>query len=106
MNILDKMPKKLIEIMLKEGLTFSISQSELGFYLDLNTGMKSHAHLYYENSKYVLRMRYGEEAEVGTLHDIGYWVRNCLQGRDFMKSAWAFVVDNKGFGLVDELEIQ
>jgi len=106
MDILDKMPKKMIEIMLKEGLTFSISQSELGVYLDLNTGMKSYAHLYYENSKYVLRMRYEEEAEVDTLHDIGYWVRNCLCGIDFMNGAWASVVDNKGFGSSDELEIQ
>jgi len=106
MNILDKMPKNLIEIMLKEGLTFSISQSELGVYLDLNTGMKSHAHLYYENSKYVLHMRYASSPKVETLYDLGYWICSCLCGRDFMNSAWASVVDNKGFGSSDELEIQ
>lgn len=106
MNILDNMPQALIEIMLKEGLTFSISQNTCGVYLDLNTGMKSHAHLYYEEDKYILRMRYENEATVETLGDIAYWIRDCMQGRDFMNGAWASVVDNKGFGESDEVELK
>lgn len=108
MNILDKMPKQLIELMLKEGLTFSITEGAdaQGIYLDLNTEMKSHAHLYYEDNKYILRMRYGNERVVETLGDVSYWIRNCMQGRCFMNGAWASVLDNKGFGKLDDVDLQ
>lgn len=107
MNILDKMPKPLIALMLKEGLTFSIARGADvdGIYLDLNTGMKSHAHLYYENDKYILRMRYGTEGVVETLGDVAYWIHDCMQGRDFMNGAWDSVVANRSFGELDEVEL-
>ena len=105
MNILDNMPKPLIELMLKEGLIFSISQNTDGIYLDLNTGMKSHAYLYYEDTGYILRMRYGAKCVVETLGDIAYWIRDCMQGRDFMNGARASVVANRSFGELDEVEL-
>ena len=104
MNILDKMPKNLIQSMLKEGLVFHLGSNNEGIYLDLQTGMKSHAYLYYENDKYLLRMRYNNEATVETLEDIAYWIKDCLQGRDFMNGSWAGIVD-KGFGELDEVEL-
>jgi len=103
-NILDKMPNNLIGLMLKEGLIFSIAQNARGTYLDLNTSMKSHAYLYYENDKYILRMRYENEAVVETLEDIAYWIKHCLQGREYMNGSWMSIVD-KGFGPIEFSEI-
>ena len=103
MNILDKMPKRLIELMLNQGLAFKIGRSEYGIYLDLNTGMKSHLHLYYEGESYtnagtyIARMRYDEEQVVNDLSDVLYCIKSCKHGRDFMHQGWEVPL-NEGFG--------
>ena len=96
-TILDKMPKRLLQIMIGHGLTFGIGCDEYGVYLDLNTGMKSHAYLYYENNKYILRMRYEAQEVVETLGDVRWLVTQCKYGRDYMNSAWN-IPYKEGFG--------
>jgi len=98
MNILDKMPKRLIELMLGQGLIFSLgSSNKHGMYLDLNTGMKSDLRLYYESGEYIARMRYGEEMVICDFNDLRYAISQCKHGRDYMNTAWVIpLVD--GFG--------
>lgn len=93
-NILDKMPKVLITHMLKQGLIFSIGSDEFDrVYLDLNTAMKSHAWMYYENEEYVIRMRYGESMIVKTMGDVASCIQSCTHNREFMNGAWCRIVE-------------
>jgi len=100
MNILNRMPVLLINLMVQRGLMFSIQKDYTTneAYLDMNTGMKSHAHLYYTNGEFKMRMRYGEEHKIETLGCVVYAVKSCLHGRDFMNSAWGEILDEHGLG--------
>ena len=87
MSILHNMPTKLIEIC-GVGVTLSRDSGGGGWYIDFNTGMKSHLHLYYVNGKYIAKCRYSVEEEIKTFEDFHYVLVNCECGRGFMNADW------------------
>jgi hypothetical protein len=98
MNILDKLPKRLIGLMTGQGIDCTISMDTLHrTYLDLNTMAKSYAHLYHEDGRYIVRMRYDDEEKVQDLNDVLYCVKGCIHGRDFMHQGWVDIL-KEGFG--------
>ena len=95
MSILHNMPTKLIEIC---GVTVTLSRDSGGeWYIDFNTGMKSHLHLYYVNGKYIAKGRYDVEKEIETFEDFHNTLVDCMCGRDFMNLNW-LTIYNEGFG--------
>ena len=94
MSILHNMPAKLIEIC---GVEVTLSRDSKEWYIDFNTGMKSHLHLYYVNGKYIAKCRYGVEKEIETFEDFHNTLVDCMCGRDFMNLSW-ITIYNEGFG--------
>ena len=93
MSILHNMPAKLIEIC---GVSVTLSRDSKEWYVDFNTGMKSHLHLYYVNEKYIAKCRYGVEKEIETFEDFHNTLVDCMCGRDFMNLSW-ITIYNEGF---------
>jgi hypothetical protein len=96
-NILGKLPLRLSNLLVSEGIDVTIANSSRGVYLDLNTDMKSHLYLYYENSRYVAACRYNEEFTVETLGDLHQVILNCYT--NFMNPNWQHLYD-EGFGIL------
>jgi len=94
-SILNNLPANLCKYLISQGLELSFSRdAEQRVYLNLNTGMKSHCWLYFEDGSYVCRMRYDEVQEVKTLSDILYCIKNCKHRKDFMHSVWADIIED------------
>lgn len=95
MNILDKMPKRFLEL--------TRASIQLGWdsnnvpYIDVMTGMKSHLHLYYDDGQYIARMRYDEVRTIEDFEDFFFALRGCMCYRDYMSSQWV-EIHNEGFG--------
>lgn len=94
------MKDQIIEYLVNKGIDITISKSkDYGIYYDLNTGMKSHAHMVFVGMDDCIKiyMRYGEQDSVDlidktldeAIEDLCYIVKGCLHGRDFMSSNWA-----------------
>jgi hypothetical protein len=69
-------------------------------YIDLQTGMKSDLHIYFEDGVYIAKMRYGEQRILEDFSDLHYAIKSCTHGRDFMSGSIVEVYIN-GFGELD-----
>lgn len=88
----------IIEYFVNKGIHITIDKSEdYGIYYDLNTGMKSHAHMVFHANFIKIYMRYGEHNSVDitdkssldeVIEEICYIVKGCMYGRDFLNGAW------------------
>lgn len=96
MSILHNLPIKLIEICNVE-VHLCCNRYTSDWYIDFNTGMKSHLHLYYEDGKYIAKCRYGREDVIEDFHDFHTCLVKCMEGRDFMNSSWIDIY-HEGFG--------
>lgn len=81
----------MIESLVKENIEITIKYDEenLQVYYDLNTGMKSHLHVWYNqsNASCVYHGRYATGL-VADYEHLLWCVKSCLSGRDFMNSYW------------------
>lgn len=96
-NILDKFPVKIVKYLLSIGMEITICADENKVpYLNLNTGMKSHLHLYYKDGCYYAHTRYNHIFKLQRWADLHYCFVSCECGKGFMNSN---NVDfyNKGF---------
>lgn len=92
---------KAIDIIVKAGVQISLSYDtkEHKTYLDLNTGTKSHLHLYLNSDNTVtFKMRYNTVETINLDHyadenelveAIAYLVKSCMHGRDYINFSWA-----------------
>lgn len=96
MNIYDKMPMKFIKWAMDNGMQLTLEKD----CINLNTGMKSQLHLYYEESSYCVRGRYGHFAKITTFWDLYLEVKNCMHGHSYMSGSICRLVDD-GFGEID-----
>lgn len=99
---------KAIDLIVKAGVqvTLVYDTTEHKTYLNLNTETKSHLHLYVDSDDTVtFKMRYGavetfnlsdytDEHEL--LEAIGYLVKSCMHGRDYINHSWAELMVNLG----------
>lgn len=99
MNIYDKFPMKFVRWAVDNGMNLTLEKD----YIDLNTGMKSHCHLYYEDGIYIAKMRYDDEKVIETFFDLYMAVKECEHGREFMSSSIEKLY-NHGFGVDMEWE--
>ena len=98
MNIYDKLPIKFIKWATQHGMQLTLWED----YIDLNTGMKSHLHLYYGGGKYLAKMRYGTVDIISEFSDLYWAIRRCEHGKGFMSGSIEYTYNN-GFGdLSDE----
>jgi hypothetical protein len=96
MSIINNLPTKFIEYW-----TENIGELILGKdYIDIQTGMKSHLHIYFERGEYVAKMRYNEETVLTDFLDLYFAIKRCTHGRDFMSGSIVEVYKN-GFGEMD-----
>jgi len=89
--MLDK--KWFIEI-LKAGIPVSIIYKNDGIWYDLNTGAKSHLHIYPvdggDRGEYIIDTRYDEPhaVHIHQIQDVVWLVRHCMYGRDYANEGW------------------
>ena len=96
MNIYDKLPVKFIRWAVEHGMELTLCRD----YIDLNTGMKSQCHLFYENGKYIAKCRYDMNYTIDDFSDLYYAIRDCECGRGFMSGGIEHLYNN-GFGQLD-----
>jgi hypothetical protein len=96
MDILDKLPINIIREMLTQGheVTLESLNSENKVYLNLNTGMKSHLHLYYEDNKYIAKLRYDQEFVIEDPSDLYKAIRSAEHDRGFMQDSITYFYKN------------
>ena len=91
---------EIIEKLVKNGIQVTMTYNEVKdcVIYDLNTGMKSHCHLMWDNgaNSVVAYMRYDESRYVDDYSDVLWAVKSCLQGRDYMSSAWESLLLKEG----------
>lgn len=94
-------PEQLgLENLINAGGEISIKKDFLGdVFLDLNTGMKSHMYLYYEDGEWIARMRYDYSEPVQSWEEILDLAKECLHGRKYMHAAWKILLTQDGFNL-------
>ena len=79
-SIIHHLPIKFIE-----WWTNNVGALEIGKdYIDVNTGMKSHLYIKYNDGKYFAHMRYNTVNDIETFYDFYQSVRDCAHGRGFM----------------------
>ena len=89
MNILEKLPTKFIQEFITKGghITIAVDCDKVP-YLDLNTGMKSHLHLYYEEvTGYIAKARYDTAYCIETFYDLHKAILECDCGRSFISGS-------------------
>ena len=89
MSILDKLPVSFIKEFVTRGgeLSFEIDRYNVP-YMNLNTGMKSHLHIYYEEDGfYYACTRYDSPVKLTYFFDLHDVIRRCECGKEFMNSA-------------------
>lgn len=94
------MKDQIIDYLVNEGIEITISKDMkpdgYGVYYNLNTQMKSHAHLVFHDKYVKIYMRYGEHDSVDftnktieeIIEDLCWVVKGCMFGRDFMSECW------------------
>ena len=97
MNIYDKFPLVFVRWAVEHGMHLELNKD----YIDLCTGMKSHCHLYYENGKYIAKMRYDKEKVIECFNDLHSAVQDCECYKGFMSGSIAYLYEN---GFPSELE--
>lgn len=97
MSILDNLPIKFLKWYTEHVGYVSINSD----YIDINTGMKSDLHIYYEDGQYIAKMRYDDSQVLETFSDLHYAIRSCEYGRGFMGDN-IIELYNKGFGELDD----
>lgn len=97
MNIFDKMPMKFIKWAMDNGMELTLEKD----CINLNTGMKSGLHLFYEHGVYVAKMRYDTTRVIGTFWDLYLAVKSCMHGRDFMSGRISKLYE-QGFGNIED----
>lgn len=94
MSILENIPTKLIEIC---NVNVTLCRDSEQWYIDFNTGMKSHLYLYYSNNQYIAKCRYGVEKVIETFEDFHGVLVDCEYDRGFMNADWTTIYQ-EGFG--------
>lgn len=104
------MKDKIIEYFVEKGIEITIGKhKDYGIYYDLNTQMKSHAHMVFKENCVHIYKRYGDFSTIVTkiddtecyfdnvVDEICWEVKDCLHGRDFMNCAWEKVLVDGGY---------
>lgn len=77
-TILDRLPIKVIRHVVLLGVNLSFETDGNGVpYINFNTGMKSHLHLYFENGKYVAKCRYNDQCVIDCWNDLHWQLTRC-----------------------------
>lgn len=93
--------QEIVEKLLKGGIFVEMSydnQLEVIKY-DLNTGMKSHCHLYEKDGVTKADMRYDETAIIEDYEDILSAVVGCLHSRGYLNCNWHTLLSNEGYDM-------
>lgn len=84
-----EMPQMVVDLV-NGGVDVTICKSlEYGVYFDLNLKAKSHMHLFKQDDKWFVAMRYDEVYEVEDIDDLRHYARLGMHGRDFINYQWA-----------------
>lgn len=95
----------IIEYFVNKDIHIAIDKSEeYGTYYDLNTGMKSHAHVVFLEDMLEIHKRYDTIEYVSmnrhfddVIDQICWAVKDCLCGRDYLSSAWESILVDGGY---------
>ena len=85
----DEFAEMLMEVV-KGGVEISMFYHKEGFWFNMNTGMKSHLFVTYDEEKEVCvyEGRYDVTGTIEDLDELLWAVRKCDYGRGFMNGAW------------------
>lgn len=89
----------ILKILKHQNITMVMDASEQVYY-DLNTGMKSHAHMYIFEDHIVIHRRYGETSTIELdqsfeeiWSDIISAIEKCAHGREYVSYGWARLLE-------------
>lgn len=87
---------KILSDLLNRGLEITMFAEDKVIWYNLNTGMKSHLHIRFEESKQciVYRARYDETGVITDWEDLMIVVRRCDHGRGFANHVWQDILKN------------
>lgn len=88
----------IIRQLLQSGIQITLRWDNDRIIHDLNTGMKSHLYIAWDESVEAIRCwgRYDHEATVDSFNGLLWEVKNCMHGRDFADAAWIDLLVNNG----------
>lgn len=87
---------KILSDLLNRGLEITLFAEDKVIWHNLNTGMKSHLYIRFEESKQciVYRARYDETGVITDWEDLMTVVRGCDYGRGFANHVWQDILKN------------
>lgn len=99
------MKDKILEYFVDKGIEITIDKhKDYGIYYDLNTGMKSHAHMVFLEDMLEIHKRYDTIEYVSmdrhfddVIDQICWAVKDCMCGRDYLSSAWESILVKCGY---------
>ena len=87
--------KDLLKELMRQGLRIEMFMENGQVWYDLNTGMKSHLHIRYDNiaEEVCYRGRYEVTGTIDDMQDLLWAVRRCDHGRGFANSVWFDILE-------------
>lgn len=83
-----------IQITLRKN--FSLSTENVRMIYDLNTGMKSHLHIWYADGKAHYSGRYDTQGTFEDWYELLWVVKGCMYGRNFGDCDWLNLLEQEG----------
>ena len=95
---------EIIDKLVRNGIVMEISYNKDldTIVYDLNTGMKSHCHLYEKDGFIEASMRYDKKVVIKNYEDLIYEVLGCLHGRTYLSLNWYDLFKKEGYD-IDEI---
>jgi len=84
-----------IQITLRKNFSSIIENA--GVLYDLNTGMKSHLHIWYADGEAHYSGRYDTQGTFDDWYELLCAVKGCMHGRNFGDSNWLMLLEQEGF---------
>jgi hypothetical protein len=86
----------ITRLVVDDGIEITIKNSPFGLVYDLNTGMKSHLHIWYADGQAHYSGRYDTQGTFDDWRELLYAVKGCMYGRNFGDSDWLILLEQEG----------
>jgi hypothetical protein len=87
----------MLEQVLEAGVEVTLFLNKGVVYYNLNTGAKSHMHLFEVDGKYYVDMRYDEIHEVSDFEQLVSLCAHAMHGQTYVSNAWRKVLTDRGY---------
>lgn len=86
----------ITRLVVEHGIEITIKNSLCGLVYDLNTGMKSHLHVWYAEGQAHYAGRYDTNGTFDDWYELLRVVKGCMYGRNFGDCDWLNLLEQEG----------